>query len=104
MTLILMNTLRILANVPKTTMDYLRTAFIFLVGIGTTVVASMVNTPQGFEYAQSALILPSVAGLYLMGKTALPCLCGLAIAESGKTLTDDGSYLVLAMGYWQLSK
>lgn len=66
-----MNTLNVLARLPRTAADYIRTCFIFVVGVATTLLASMVNTPQGVEFAQSALILPCVAGSYWLGESLL---------------------------------
>ncbi|OWP04586.1 hypothetical protein B2J93_4865 [Marssonina coronariae] len=65
-TLILMNALNFLSRPKPTRGDYGRIAINFILGIGLASLASIVNTTQGFEYAQSAWILPTVALAFVL--------------------------------------
>lgn len=60
-TLILMNALNFISRPRKTAGDYMRIGVDFVVGISLCSIASIVHTEGGFEFAQSAWILPTVA-------------------------------------------
>ncbi|KAF7900058.1 hypothetical protein EAF00_004394 [Botryotinia globosa] len=75
LTLILMNILHALSRPRMTRADKLRSAVNFILSITLLGLAGISNTDAGFAFAQSAGVLPSVAGVYffvmLLGYTKL---------------------------------
>ncbi|PBP26014.1 hypothetical protein BUE80_DR003085 [Diplocarpon rosae] len=65
-TLILMNALNFLSRPKPTRGDYGRIFVNFVLGAGLASLASIVNTTEGFEYAQSPWILPTVALAFVL--------------------------------------
>ncbi|KAL2061563.1 hypothetical protein VTL71DRAFT_6940 [Oculimacula yallundae] len=65
-TLILMDALNFLSRPRPNRGDYIRMLINLIVGITLAAIASMVNTDQGFAFAQSALILPTVALAFVL--------------------------------------
>lgn len=63
-----MNALNFLSRPKPTRGDYGRMAINFVVGIALASLASIVNTEQGFKFAQSAWILPTVALAFILGE------------------------------------
>jgi hypothetical protein len=63
-----MNMLNAFSRSNKARGDFFRIGINFLIGIGLCSVASMVKTEDGFKFAQSALILPSVALAFVLGE------------------------------------
>jgi hypothetical protein len=62
-----MNALNFISRSRKTTGDYMRIGINFVVGVGLCSIASIVRTEGGFEFAQSAWILPTVALCFVFG-------------------------------------
>jgi len=56
----------------KTTADYIRIGVNFVIGTALCSIAGIVNTEKGFEFAQSAWILPTVALCFVFGALSLP--------------------------------
>lgn len=67
LTLILMTTLHALSRAHSTRADKLRSAVNLILSITLLGLAGISNTDGGFAFAQSAGVLPSVAGVYFFG-------------------------------------
>ena len=67
-TLILMNALNFISRQRPTRGDYSRMVINLVVGIALASLASIVDTEQGLEFAQSAWILPTVALAFVLGE------------------------------------
>ncbi|KAI9054768.1 hypothetical protein LZ554_001917 [Drepanopeziza brunnea f. sp. 'monogermtubi'] len=65
-TLILMNLLNLLSRTKPTRFDYVRIALTFVIGAALVSITGFVNTEEGFRFAQSAFILPTVGLAFVL--------------------------------------
>ncbi|KAJ5052123.1 uncharacterized protein L3040_001882 [Drepanopeziza brunnea f. sp. 'multigermtubi'] len=65
-TLILMNALNFLSRTKPTRFDYARIAANFVIGAALVSITGFVNTSEGFRFAQSAFILPTVGFAFVL--------------------------------------
>lgn len=66
-----MNILNVISRAKMSKGDYVRVSIFFFIGILLSALALTVGNTTGFEFAQSAWVLPTVAIAFVFGKSLL---------------------------------
>jgi hypothetical protein len=65
----LMNILNFISRPQKTSGDYIRIGVNFVLGIGLCSIVGVLDLDGGFEFAQSAWILPTISLCFVFGRS-----------------------------------